>query len=352
MVRVAVVGCGAVTELSADSAWPRLAGLGQVVATVDTRADRAEAMAERLGARPYASLAAALEAERIDAVDVRVPHRAHAAVALEAIAAGCHVLVEKPIAMSIEDGLRIVEAAEAAGVVCAVAENYAFFEPIDVARDVLAAGGIGEILTVRTHRVLEIGGIWVRDGWRHDAGQAGGGVLIDQGCHHANLLRRLIGEVVAVQAYASERRPGWIGEDTVTVSCRFENGLIGQQLYCWGTPTPARGAEAYVYGTEGSLEIRVTYSEPGGGVVRFAPHRPEGEWLHEGADYDQTFLPTLEDWLRACRGERRSGMPGREGVADLAVVLATYAAIASGREELVSAGGGGRGSPTPAAPPD
>lgn len=333
-VRVAIVGCGAVTGMVAERAWPELGELAEVVACVDGRLDRAESTAQRLRCPAFGSLDEALESVEIDAVDVRVPHQAHAAVALEAIGAGCHVLVEKPIATTLDEGRLVVETADAAGVVCAVAENYAFFEPIAVARRALEAGAIGEVLGVRSHRVFEIGGIRARDGWRHDAARAGGGVLVDQGCHHANLLRRMIGEIEAVHAYADDRR-GWVGEDSVSVTARFADGLIGQQLYCWGTPTPANGAEAQVYGSEGSVEIRVMYSAPGGGVVRFGPDRPEGVWLHPDADYDDTFLPTLEDWLRACRGERASRMTGREGLRDLAVVLATYESLRSGREERV-----------------
>ncbi len=333
-VRVALLGAGAVSEIVAERAYPKLSDIATVVAVVDQRAERAAAMATALGARAYSSLAEALAAEEVDAVDIRLPHPAHAAAAYEAIAAGKHVLVEKPLATDAAEAAGIVEAATKAGVVLSVAENYQFFEAVHAARRALDAGVIGEVLLVRSHRVCEVAGIWARDGWRTDATRGGGGVLLDQCTHHTNLLRTLVGDITHVHAYASTRREGWVGEDSAVVNCRFESGLIGSQFYSWGTATPEIGAEAYVYGSLGSLEVRVTYDSPGGGVVVFRPNR-EPEWVHTGGDYFDTFLPTVEDWVRSCAGEHAPGMTGELGVRDLRVVDAAYRSVVSGREERV-----------------
>jgi predicted dehydrogenase len=319
-VRVALLGCGVVSEILADMAYPHLGDLATVVAAVDSREDRAAAFAARLGARPYTSLAAALAAEQVDAVDVRLPHPLHAAAALEAIAAGCHVMVEKPLAT-----------------VLAVAENYEFLPALATARQLLDAGAVGPVLVARGQRICTVEGIWMRDGWRVDSRRGGGGVLLDQGCHQVHLLRHLLGEITHVHAYASDRHPSWHGEDSVVVNCRVAGGIIAQQLYCWGTSTPQVGAEAYVYGVEGSLEIHLTYGAPGGGVVVHRPDLPGGgRWELRGADYHDTFLPTLRDWLLACAGEKPAGMPGEDGLRDLAVVAAAYRSLETGAEVAVA----------------
>lgn len=335
-LRVALVGCGVMAGMVAEGAYPAVDELAQVVATVDIRPERAEALAALLGARPYHTLADALAAEDVDAVDVRLPHPQHAGAVLQAVRAGKHVLVEKPLATTVADGVAMVREADRAGVKLAVAENYRFFGAVAAARRAIDEGAIGRLLVLRTQRVLEIGGIWGRDGWRFDASRAGGGVLMDQGCHQVNLMRALAGEITHVHAYAGDRREGWSGEDSAVVNCRFAGGLIGSQLYCWGTPTPAAGAEAYAYGTEGSIELHVTYGGGGqGGVLLQRPGPAGGTWYHQGGDYGATAVPTLSDFLEAVAEDREPAMPGRDGLVDLAVVAAAYRSTETGREEAV-----------------
>jgi hypothetical protein len=123
---VALVGCGAVAQLQRARIYPRVAALGQVVATCDPEVVRARTLAEMLAGggegaapRPYAALDDVLADPHVEAVDICTPHPSHAELALRAIAAGKHVLVEKPLATTMNDGKRMVAAAHAAGVVLA-----------------------------------------------------------------------------------------------------------------------------------------------------------------------------------------------------------------------------------------
>lgn len=332
-ISVAIVGCGVWAEMITESVYSRLGSLGRLVATVDFQMERAEQLAARLGARAYRSLDDAFQHESIDAVDVRVPHAAHAVVALAAIAQGKHVLVEKPIATTLNDAERIVAAAENAGVTLSVGENYTFLKPVLVARKLLDEGAIGRLLTVRTTRAYRIGTDegWLRDGWRESASQAGG-VLMDQGPHQVNMLHRLAGNITHVHAYG-DLRPGEHAEDVVVVNCRFASGLIGQQLYCWNTDTPAPGPELVLYGERGSIEMHLTYHQPGGGTLLLRPDLPEGRsWATREGDYYDSALPVVEDWLHACRGEKPPAMPGKDGLRDLRVVLAAYRSLETGQE--------------------
>jgi UDP-N-acetyl-2-amino-2-deoxyglucuronate dehydrogenase len=338
-LRVALYGCGAVAEIVADHVYPALRDLATVVATIDTRIERATELAERLGARPYPTLADATAAEPVDAVDVRLPHDLHAQAALEAIAQHRHVLLEKPLAASLEDAEKVVDGADAAGIVLAVSENYPFLEPVRVARRLLDDGVIGQILTVRSTRVYELGGVWARDGWRTGVESAAAGVLLDQGTHHVSMLRHLIGEITHVHAYASSRRDGWVGEDSVVINCRFGRGLIGQQLYCWGSPVTLAVPEATVYGSAGSLEVHISYERPGSGVRIHRPDLPDGHrWAVRAGDYYDSLRPTVEDWLLACRDQREPLVSGMEGLRDLEVVMAAYRSLDTGAEVAVASG--------------
>lgn len=335
---IAVIGAGAITEVNLEFAYPQSAEAAVVLAVVDRDLERAGRAAEVLGATPYASLNEALSDERIEGVDIRLPHRAHFDAALASIRSGRHVLVEKPMATTVSQAEQLVAEASAADVTLCVAENYAVLEPVLVARRLIEDGAIGIPLGVRTHRVFELGGVWIRDGWRLDANRAGGGVLMDQGTHQFNLISQLGGELTHVQAYASARHPDWIGEDTAIVNCRFANGLIGQQIYCWGTPASGNGLEAEVYGTEGQVEVHVTYATPGGGTLLRRPDLAGGQrWELESGDYFDSLGPILVDWARAARGEKEPAAPGSIGLADLRAVAASYRSIETGREEAVQA---------------
>ncbi|WP_326950108.1 Gfo/Idh/MocA family oxidoreductase [Amycolatopsis sp. NBC_01307] len=315
MTRVALAGCGAMGEIVARTVYPALGGLA---AAIDPDPARAAAVAELTGARPFTSLAEARREAGIDAVDVRVPHHLHAAVVLEALASGCHVLVEKPFATTLSDAHAMVAAADDAGLVLAVAENYPHLRAVLDARTALAAGQIGDVVALRSTRAYQVGGVWVRDGWRHGGGPSGG-ILLDQGTHQVSLLRRLGGPVAAVAAAGDD--------DTVALTLRMASGVTAQSLLTWSVPGAAAQAEATVLGTGGRLDVVVDYDADEGGCHVWTPAGSE----HTGKEnyYDSHRL-MVEDWLAAIRAGAEPVVPGREGRADLAVVLAATESLERG----------------------
>jgi predicted dehydrogenase len=331
-LKVAVVGCGAVAEWHTTNGYAALTDSVALTAVCDRRLDRAEAIGAPFEARKYDDYDALLRSSDVEAVDLCVPHPMHASMAIKALESGRHVLVEKPIATTVADAERMVEAADRRNLTLCVSENYPFLEPFVRARQLINEGAIGNIVTLRSHRIGYLSGIWLRDGWRQDADRAGGGMLLDQGCHYTNILRMFGGEVSAVSAFASTTRTDWHGEDTATLILRFASGVIGESLYCWGTRTPDVGHEAYVFGEQGSLDVAAW--EPA--LVLHRPDLPGGQQVViESADYAASFALIIEDFALAARGLRAPTMPGSEGLADLRVVMAAYRSIASGKTENV-----------------
>jgi predicted dehydrogenase len=329
---VAIVGCGAVAEWHAERGYGNLKDLVRLAVVCDTRRDRAEALAGPTGARAVTDLAEVLADPAINGVDLCVPHHLHAPLALRALAAGKHVLVEKPIATSVEDAERMVALADERGLALSVSEQYPFSAPFRKARELIQEGAIGKLVTIRTHRVGYLDGIWMRDGWRQNADIAGGGMLLDQGCHYTSIARMLAGDVESVAAFVANTRTDWVGDDTATLILRFKSGLIGEALYCWGTKTSDVGAECYVYGERGHL--RVNSGPPG--LVLYRPDLPNGEQVVlDRSDDLSVFARIAEDWVLSAVGQRSPTMPGREGLADLKVVMAAYKSAKSGRVEAV-----------------
>lgn len=329
---VGLVGCGAVADWHANYGYAQLIDLVRLAAVCDTRADRATALANRFDARPYTDLAVMLADPSIHGVDLCVPHHLHAPLALQALAAGKHVLVEKPIATRVEDAERMVALAAERGLTLCVSEQYPFSPPFQKAREMIQAGEIGKLVTIRTHRVGYLEGIWMRDGWRQNATVAGGGMLLDQGCHYTNIARLMAGDVAAVAAFTANTRSDWVGDDTATLILRFKSGLLGEALYCWGTRTPHVGAECYVYGERGHL--RVDSGAPS--LILYRADLPGGQQviMSEAAPMS-VFARIIEDWVLASLGRRAPTMPGSEGLKDLRVVMAAYRSAESGKVEPV-----------------
>jgi predicted dehydrogenase len=331
-LRVGVVGCGAVAEWHASNGYAALTDSVELVAVCDRRHDRATAIASPFGASVYHNVDDLLADKRVDAVDLCVPHPVHAEVAVKALEAGRHVLVEKPIATSVGDAERMVETAERRGLTLCVSENYPFLEPFQRAREIIQTGEIGQLVSLRSHRVGFLSGIWLRDGWRQNAEVAGGGMLLDQGCHYVNILRMLGGDIDEVCAFSSTTRSDWKGEDTATLILKFASGVIGESLYCWGTRTPDVGREAYAIGALGSLDVAAW--EPA--LVLHRPDLPSGrQVVVSSCDYAGSFAQIINDFALAATGQKTPIMPGRHGLEDLKVVMAAYRSIASGRVERV-----------------
>jgi predicted dehydrogenase len=330
-VGVAIVGCGAVTRTVRVPIYPRLSDVARVVAVCDPDVERAREVAEQLGsASVYRTLDEVLADPDVAAVDICTPHALHAEQAIGALNAGRHVLVEKPIAASFDDGRRMVEAAHENARVLAVNEQIRFGPGLRAARAQVDAGAIGTLVSVRAHRLFELPAVYAASGWRNDPRVPSAGVLIDQGPHYVHLLRRLAsgvaGEITHASALAESAQA-----PAAVVHVRFASGLPGELLLAWNVPTPPMAAAGYAFGTRGSLEI----DRHDAGLVRYGP-TGEAHMLVERDDYLGAVEACMRDFLDAAGGQASAAeMSGEEGLRDLAVVDAARRSLASGRLESV-----------------
>src|SRR6218665_2873433 len=307
--------------IMARDIYPRLAGGVEVAAVVDRHLERGGPLAAGLGATAYVSLDAALRERSIDAVDIRLQHAAHSAATIEALQHGLHVLVEKPLATTLEECYAMIAAADRAGLTVAVAENYPHLAAVRATRAALASGVVGELLTLRSTRVYTLEGVWANTVWRQGENPMAG-ILWDQGTHHTSMLRAIAGEVTSVAARSSSRL-ATEGAEAVMLTLQFKSGVVGQSLYCWGAPAVELETEATAFGTSGRVEITVDY-EGGRGLARISV--PEGSRnLSAVESYYDSHRLIVEDWANAIH----TGAAPRGGLAD---------ATAD-----VEGGGGGRG---------
>ena len=254
-VGVAVVGTGfgCLTHVRTL----RAAGL-DVVALVGRDPDKTAARAARFEI-PHACTAFddALALDGVDAVTIATPPHTHADLVLQAVAAGKHVVCEKPFARDAAEARTMLDAAEAAGVVHLLGTEFRFATGQALARRAVADGAIGEprLALVLLHLpLLADPKAEVPDWWR-DADQ-GGGWLGAQGSHVVDQVRDLFGPIAGVSAALPlvSQHPGWTAEDTFSIRFRSESGVDGVVQSSAGDFGPFLVATRIV-GTEGTLWV-------------------------------------------------------------------------------------------------
>jgi len=195
-VRLAIVGCGAMSELG------HLPALQALIPTVliDPDESRARSLARKFGV-PHHSTSLADAAQWAEAACVVVPHHVHASVALELIALGLHVLIEKPLAITLTDCDAIIAAARANNVVLAVAMVRRFARTTKYLKAAIDQGSFGAARTFRL--VSGVAGVWpTKSAYLLNPEQSGGGVLMSNGVHDLDLLAYLFGQPEQVNFFA------------------------------------------------------------------------------------------------------------------------------------------------------
>lgn len=308
---LALVGCGAIARRHARTLARFRSRVRLAFASRDPA--RAEQYRNECGGfAGFGEYAAAFADPRIDAVLVTTPPAQHLELALAALAAGKHVMVEKPAFLRSSDVAVVEAAADRAGRQVLVAENYAYKPLTRVLCRLLAAGEIGEPRLVRLSALK----YQATPDWRGSAELAGGGALFEGGVHWVNLLGWLGPEIVEVQGYRP--RPGPEPERTMVVVVRYANGAIGTLHHSWEAPARLQGISlSQVIGERGTLVFE-----------------SNGLWLVLNGKRKRLFLPgfrdikgfqgMFDDFLTALTTGRAPRMTLAAACRDLAVVEAAY----------------------------
>ncbi len=288
---------------------------------------------------------------RVSAVVIATPHHLHAQLAREALLAGKHVLVEKPIALSLEEARGLVQRADAEGLCLAVAEQYRVSRLIGATAEALRAGLIGPVVFAR---VMVATRYTAAEAWKHDRASSGGGVLMDVGIHYVDLLRHLIGEPRAI--FAKAQQSGADGAElAASALLSFDDDVSAQLAITWRGHRPAPAPQLELIGEAGCLQV--DFAVP---WVLHARPLASGHWarrvrsllpwrLRERVPGLLSRLPDatrrrirvaradlvgsqalVEDFVAAVVGGGQPAVSGAEGTRDLSVVLAGYASMQRG----------------------
>ncbi|MBT9550112.1 MAG: Gfo/Idh/MocA family oxidoreductase [Hydrogenophaga sp.] len=339
--RIAVAGAGLIGQahIGVLLASPTCA----LSAVVDP-SPAAAAVAAQAGVPLYASLDELLALGRPDGLLLATPNSLHVPQALQCIAAGLSILLEKPIATTVAEGQTLVDAVEHSGAQVLIGHHRAHSPIMAKARQVVQSGQLGRLVTVMGSATFYKPDAYFDGGpWRREIG--GGPILINM-IHEVHNLRMLCGEIVAVQAFQSSATRGFAVEDTVAINLRFANGALGSFMLSDTAACPrsweqtSQENKAYatyededcyvVAGTHGSLSVPTMR-------LKTYPRDEDRSWWKPfevgtvGMVRDDPLKHQIEHFGAVVRGEASPLVTARDGLQNLKITEAIAEAAASGR---------------------
>ncbi len=360
-IGTAIIGPGKVAHTHAQI----LATLPQsrFVAVCGRNAERAGAFAARYGVQAYTDLPAMLRDQAVQLVIVCTPHPQHAEQAIMAAEAGVHVLIEKPMAITVAECDEMIAAARKSGVKLGVISQRRLYPSAQRVRAAIDAGKIGHpilgTLTLLGWRSPEY---YTMDAWRGTWQGEGGGVLVNQAVHQLDLFQWLMGPIAEVSGYvANLNHPTIEVEDTAVAVVRFHNGALGA-IVASNSQNPGLYGNVHVHGSNGaSIGVQTdggsmfisgvtTAVEPPINDVWTVPGEAEllAGWqaqdraLAEEIDIMSHYHRLqIEDFLEAVIADRPPVVPGTEGRKAVELFEAIYRSQREQRPIRLPLGGSG-----------
>jgi predicted dehydrogenase len=255
MVRFGLLGCGRIAKRHSELLGGNHIDKARLVAVCDPVRERADAVASKFGVPASYEIDDFLARKDIDAVAVLTPSGMHPAHVIACAKAGKHVVVEKPMALRLQDADDMIRACDEAGVKLFIVKQNRFNVPVVKAREALVAGRFGRLIlgTVRV-RWCRDQSYYDQDAWRGTWAQDGG-VLTNQASHHVDMLEWFFGDVVSVHARAITALAKIETEDTAVATLKFRNGALGViEATTAVRPTDLEGSLS-ILGEKGTVEI-------------------------------------------------------------------------------------------------
>ena len=337
MINFAIIGCGRIAKRHAELLGTRQIRGARLAAVCDIQQDRAEAFGAKYAVPTFGSIQEMLSMPGIDAVSVLTPSGMHAEHSILVAKSKRHVLVEKPMALTLTDADAMIHACDEAGVGLYVVKQNRFNVPVVKAREALDAGRFGQLVlgTVRV-RWCRDQSYYANDAWRGTWAQDGG-VLSNQASHHVDMLGWFMGEVESVHARGLTALVDIQAEDTAVATLKFRNGALGViEATNAARPRDMEGSLS-VLGSTGAVEIagfavnkirtwQFTQPQANDTAVmeQFSVNPPNVYGFGHQAYY--------EHMVEVLANGAKPLVDGHEGRASLELIMALYESMASGRE--------------------
>lgn len=339
MLNIGILGCGKIAQVRHIPEYIANKD-ARLAAFFDTDTQRTAEIAAKYGGKACASAKELLADSTIDAVSVCVANHAHAELAIEALRAGKHVLCEKPMAVTLADCESMLEEAEKAGKRLLIGQNQRLAKAHVKAKELVAAGEIGRVVTFRTtfgHGGPETWSITPgKNTWFFDKTRAAMGAMADLGIHKTDMLRYILGQDIVrttARLLTLDKRGAddqLIGVDDNAI-CIYETsgGAFGTMTASW-TYYGAEDNSTILYGTKGIMRI---YDDP---VHTITVIPGEGEVKHYDLEKiqtndDQTASGVIDEFVEAVIQNRPSILDAGDVIRSMKAVFASILSSEEGR---------------------
>ena len=333
--RVAVIGVGSIARmrhLPEYQANPHV----EIVAVCDIVPERVEETAAQYGAKAFTDYQELLDQVKPDIVSVCLPNYLHAPVSIAALEAGAHVLCEKPMATSTEEGEAMIKAAKENNRKLMIAHNQRFVASHQKAKELIEAGELGKIYSFRTafgHGGPEGWSIDGKDSWFFKKDQAFIGAMGDLGVHKSDLIRYILGEEfteVAAIVEGNAKTDSDVDDNAVCL-LRSESGIIGTLTASWAYNS-SEDNSTVIYGEKATLRLEddpdysLIASYTNGQTVKY-----ELGQIQSNDAGGQTTSHVIDHFIESIQADRDPLITGEEGLKSLNIILAALESSETGK---------------------
>lgn len=255
------IGCGEVTEKKSGPAFNEVSG-SHIEAVMSRNENKARSYAQRHSiSKWYTDAQEIIDDPDVNAIYIATPPASHATYAIMAMRAGKPVYIEKPLAATYEDCVRINRISEQTGIPCFVAYYRRYLPYFKKVKEIISNGTIGKILTFQLRFSCPPRDLDYSAGkslpWRLQTNISGGGYFYDLAPHQLDLLQDMFGIITRAHGYCTNRGGLYAPEDTVSAVFQFENGLSGSGSWCFVGHDSAKEDRIEVIGDRGMLSFSV-----------------------------------------------------------------------------------------------
>lgn len=330
LVRVGLVGAGAIAQVSHFPAFHRLSGV-KVTAVCDSDLSKARRVASRYNVpRITDSFEELAGMDEVDAVDICLPNHLHAPAALAALAAGKHVLCERPFSRSSKEAAEMVAAAKQKKLVLMSGFNSRFREDVDILKRFITAGELGNVFYAKTGWLMQAA-TWSGAGWRKKKKYAGGGVLLDLGIQMLDTTLWLLDmpKVETVSATANPRPEKEELESTASAMLRLAGGAAVTLEVSWGLLMERDFAYVNLFGDKGAALLNPLrlHKEMHGSLVNVTPALSSPK-----NTYKLSYEREIQHFVECVREGTRPLASGEDALEMLKLLEALYRSALEGEE--------------------
>jgi len=340
--KVAILGAGFISDIHLEC-YHRFIPEAEVVAVYARNAEKAKDFAAKhhIG-KWYTDVNALINESGCEIIDICLPNFLHADACIKAAKAGKHIIIEKPLAVTLEEADAMIDACKKAGVKLMYAEELCFAPKYERVRHLVKEGAVGEVYMLKQSEKHS----GPHTDWFYDVNLAGGGVLMDMGCHAMEWFRWMLGNAKAKSVYASMstvyHKERTKGEDNSIVIIEFENGVTAVAENSWAKHG-GMDDRSEVHGTGGVIyadlfmgNSAISYSKHGYGYAMEKADTTVG-WsftVFEEA-FNQGYPHELQHFVDCVRNNKEPLVTGEDGRVVLEILYAAYASAGQGKKIML-----------------